>query len=240
MLNRMSRPQPAGRAHRGRSGRFFQRTRVAAPATEEVLVASPQGASPVSSGSFRNDYTSFVEEHRIRGGECGPDQHANILTIANLLQVSVLGGLARAARGLARPQLCSGPGGRCNARGRQARLRSLWLAAAAVVRRLTRPRPRLLAGQAASGHHAARPLTVSATPLDRRRSGPTMACAPGGARNQAWPPCRAWSTWCSWPPACRYAWTPTPSGAWRGGPAPACIAAHALRGEGREHLPACH
>ncbi|GBF96834.1 oleoyl-acyl carrier thioesterase chloroplastic-like [Raphidocelis subcapitata] len=35
---------------------------------------------------FVDNNTSFVEEFRIRGNECGPDQRANIITIANLLQ----------------------------------------------------------------------------------------------------------------------------------------------------------
>jgi len=36
---------------------------------------------------FEHDNTVFVEEFRIRGNEAGPDQRANIITIANLLQV---------------------------------------------------------------------------------------------------------------------------------------------------------
>lgn len=35
---------------------------------------------------FVNKNTSFIEEFRIRGNECGPDQHANMITMANLLQ----------------------------------------------------------------------------------------------------------------------------------------------------------
>jgi fatty acyl-ACP thioesterase A len=38
---------------------------------------------------FEADNTIFVEEFRIRGNEAGPDQRANIITIANLLQVCV-------------------------------------------------------------------------------------------------------------------------------------------------------
>jgi hypothetical protein len=36
---------------------------------------------------FEADNTIFLEEFRIRGNEAGPDQRANIITIANLLQV---------------------------------------------------------------------------------------------------------------------------------------------------------
>jgi hypothetical protein len=36
---------------------------------------------------FNEDCTVFIEEFRIRGNEAGPDQRANIITIANLLQV---------------------------------------------------------------------------------------------------------------------------------------------------------
>lgn len=38
-------------------------------------------------GRLLNKATSFIDEHRIRGYEVGPDQRTNILTIANLLQV---------------------------------------------------------------------------------------------------------------------------------------------------------
>lgn len=38
-------------------------------------------------GHFVDNYTAFREQHRIRGYEAGPDQKANIITIANLLQV---------------------------------------------------------------------------------------------------------------------------------------------------------
>jgi hypothetical protein len=54
---------------------------------------------------FEENRTVFVEEFRIRGNEAGPDQRANITTIANLLQVGEkceIGG----ALILQRPQLC--------------------------------------------------------------------------------------------------------------------------------------
>ena len=38
-------------------------------------------------GRLNADATAFVEEHRIRAYEVGPDQRATIVTIANLLQV---------------------------------------------------------------------------------------------------------------------------------------------------------
>lgn len=42
---------------------------------------------------FEHDNTVFVEDFRIRGNEAGPDQRANIITIANLLQVGGWGGV---------------------------------------------------------------------------------------------------------------------------------------------------
>lgn len=51
----------------------------------------PTVACPVMPGTepsrFVNNSTAFVEQLRIRGYEAGPDQRANIVTIANLLQV---------------------------------------------------------------------------------------------------------------------------------------------------------
>jgi hypothetical protein len=42
------------------------------------------------SARFLHGNTIFTEEFRIRGNEAGPDQRTNIITIANLLQVSEL------------------------------------------------------------------------------------------------------------------------------------------------------
>ena len=44
---------------------------------------------------FEGANTVFVEEFRIRGNEAGPEQRANIVTIANLLQVRGSGTAAR-------------------------------------------------------------------------------------------------------------------------------------------------
>ena len=38
-------------------------------------------------GQFAPDKLRFSEEHRIRGYEVAPDQRANVVTVANLLQV---------------------------------------------------------------------------------------------------------------------------------------------------------
>lgn len=55
---------------------------VLAPATvAHVALPAPEPAR------FEHDSTVFAEEFRIRGNEAGPDQRANIITIANLLQV---------------------------------------------------------------------------------------------------------------------------------------------------------
>ena len=49
---------------------------------------------PCEAGRLNEDGTAFLEEHRIRGYEVGPDQKTTIVTIANLLQVCsfLLGG----------------------------------------------------------------------------------------------------------------------------------------------------
>ena len=40
-----------------------------------------------AAGRLSEDGTAFLEEHRIRGYEVGPDQKTTIVTLANLLQV---------------------------------------------------------------------------------------------------------------------------------------------------------
>lgn len=57
---------------------------VALPTVAHIALPAPEAAH------FEDDGTAFVEEFRIRGNEAGPDQRANIITIANLLQVSVV------------------------------------------------------------------------------------------------------------------------------------------------------
>ena len=48
----------------------------------------PREVLPVpAQAGLNDDNTSFVEEHRIRSYEVGPDQHTTIVTIANLMQV---------------------------------------------------------------------------------------------------------------------------------------------------------
>ena len=41
-----------------------------------------------AAGRLSDDGTAFLEEHRIRGYEVGPDQQTSIVTMANLLQVT--------------------------------------------------------------------------------------------------------------------------------------------------------
>lgn len=55
------------------------------PVDVAVAVAHPELPSP-DTGRCVNNYTSFTEQYRIRGYEAGPDQRANIITMANLLQ----------------------------------------------------------------------------------------------------------------------------------------------------------
>ena len=47
-----------------------------------------------AAGHVSEDGTAFLEEHRIRGYEVGPDQQTTIVTMANLLQVCVPGSTA--------------------------------------------------------------------------------------------------------------------------------------------------
>eukprot|EP00775_Hariotina_reticulata_P013323 gene13323-13452_t len=51
-----------------------------APAVAHRVLPAPKDAH------FEENRTIFVEEFRIRGNEAGPDQRANIITMANLLQ----------------------------------------------------------------------------------------------------------------------------------------------------------
>lgn len=77
-----------------------------ASATEErtYSVAMPELPAPAS-GTFTPGWTSFVEEHRVRGYEAGPDQGATIVSVANLLQVCARSGRCRALAAL--PGGCS-------------------------------------------------------------------------------------------------------------------------------------
>ena len=54
-------------------------------AQTEQLVGLAQEAC--AAGHLSGDGTAFLEEHRIRGYEVGPDQQTTIVTMANLLQV---------------------------------------------------------------------------------------------------------------------------------------------------------
>ena len=44
-----------------------------------------------AAGHLSENGTAFLEEHRIRGYEVGPDQQTTIVTMANLLQVGIPG-----------------------------------------------------------------------------------------------------------------------------------------------------
>ena len=44
-----------------------------------------------AAGHLSENGTAFLEEHRIRGYEVGPDQQTTIVTMANLLQVCTPG-----------------------------------------------------------------------------------------------------------------------------------------------------
>ncbi len=54
-----------------------------------MTIHAPQ--QPCEAGRLTDDGTAFLEEHRIRGYEVGPDQKTTIVTIANLLQVCCSG-----------------------------------------------------------------------------------------------------------------------------------------------------
>lgn len=55
--------------------------------------------SLLAAGQLRGDSTSFVEQHRIRAYEVGPDQCATIVTVANLLQVCLCAPCLRSLSG---------------------------------------------------------------------------------------------------------------------------------------------
>lgn len=68
--------------------------RASAAVSEERLtngkvspMSFPAPQQPCEAGRLTDDGTAFLEEHRIRGYEVGPDQQTTIVTIANLLQV---------------------------------------------------------------------------------------------------------------------------------------------------------
>lgn len=70
-----------------------------APAVAHRVLPAPKDAH------FEENRTIFVEEFRIRGNEAGPDQRANIITMANLLQVGRSGEIG-GAQNLQRPHPC--------------------------------------------------------------------------------------------------------------------------------------
>lgn len=62
--------------------------------TEEALINGTtaeqmRDLAHCAAGHLSQDGTAFLEEHRIRGYEVGPDQQTTIVTMANLLQVPV-------------------------------------------------------------------------------------------------------------------------------------------------------
>lgn len=88
---------------------FNGSTSVAAePITAPPTVAHSTLLAP-EAAHFEDDSTVFVEEFRIRGNEAGPDQRANIITIANLLQVGLgCSGLDHQVYSLLNAQLANG------------------------------------------------------------------------------------------------------------------------------------
>ncbi len=93
-LGRLTAPKPVASCARQHARLCRQRplalidVRSRASATEAKVyeVAMPELPAPAS-GKFMPEFTSFSEEHRIRGYEAGPDQRATIVAMANLLQV---------------------------------------------------------------------------------------------------------------------------------------------------------
>lgn len=81
------RPHPRCRC-RKTTTRLFVRSEVTAAAEAPITPPVAQSILPAPMDAhFEQNSTVFVEEFRIRGNEAGPDQRANIITIANLLQV---------------------------------------------------------------------------------------------------------------------------------------------------------
>lgn len=96
-------PAACRQAARSRTHRASPVAHAAAVVPQAAAAAAPQQAEeavhpvhPVlpapSQAHFEAGNTVFVEEFRIRGNEAGPDQKANIITIANMLQVGWGGG----------------------------------------------------------------------------------------------------------------------------------------------------
>ena len=59
-----------------------------APAHARPPPSSGQAIPNATSGRLIDNGSAFVEKHRIRAYECGPDQKTTIITVSNLLQVS--------------------------------------------------------------------------------------------------------------------------------------------------------
>lgn len=74
----------------------FHRASAVVQNAEAEVAAVVRPVHPVlpalTEAHFEASNTVFVEEFRIRGNEAGPDQRANIITIANLLQVCTAAG----------------------------------------------------------------------------------------------------------------------------------------------------
>ena len=64
----------------------LEREAIRAEALEDEHISRDTLPAP-SPGKLQHNATVFVEEHRIRAYEVGPDQKTTISTIANLLQV---------------------------------------------------------------------------------------------------------------------------------------------------------
>lgn len=93
----VGRPSPKGKSNRSQHQKPVLCRASAAVSAETlangklpaaVMQGSPQ--QPCAAGRLTDDGTAFLEEHRIRGYEVGPDQKTTIVTIANLLQVCII------------------------------------------------------------------------------------------------------------------------------------------------------
>ena len=131
---------------------------------------------PPAGGRLHSGCTAFVECHRVRGGEVGPDQTATIATMANLLQV----------RG--------GGGGECVGRRggapRPTKRASLFLLAGARGRVLPPRKKR-------RGQRSTRARALASPPLWRAGRAPFPPDTPRALRPIAWLDwcCPPWGEW---------------------------------------------
>lgn len=146
---------------------------------------------------FATDKKRFTEEHRVRGAEVQPDQRANIVTVANLLQAGAGAEGGREAHTCAHPPCTFGQRRRCHC---CACAGNGMAATAGLLLPRARPPPmractarrcvRATNTNNRQGRHD-KPMVPPHHLLFRRRSRATMLSACGAAPTRALPTCPA-------------------------------------------------